>query len=233
MDYEKSAGSSCEQLIFPNKIEANGDVKRISEQELRLLFLEEFKVNYRDLFYSIETPTVKKYRVDNGGNMSLDPKGRSASIDVCIFEREKKGYWRLLNVEFKHENREGSDIKKDMLKLVAEEANGLFIQLLDNTNSGTLRNSGKTGVLDKLHKSLCCFCSKIGNGSNREEYWAREEKYISVVIMSLEEKTLVFRDIKKGDMRCSGLEKIFFQCESHVRLQQMDGKEGWKMKKTG
>jgi len=61
-DYEKDSGNSTEQLIFPNKETAKGSVKRISEQELRFLFVEEFKKLCTDLFYSIETPTEDKYK---------------------------------------------------------------------------------------------------------------------------------------------------------------------------
>ena len=63
MGYEKDENrTSNEKLIFPNKKQAKGDIKRISEQELRQLFIEEFKIEYNELFYSIETPTVNKYK---------------------------------------------------------------------------------------------------------------------------------------------------------------------------
>src|SRR5690606_21259062 len=47
------------QLIFPVK---NGGVDRLSEQELRQLFIEEFKDLHKDLYYSIETPTKTQYK---------------------------------------------------------------------------------------------------------------------------------------------------------------------------
>ena len=45
MDYEKDGGSSIEQLIFPQKVQTKGTKlkDRISEQELRLLFIEELR----------------------------------------------------------------------------------------------------------------------------------------------------------------------------------------------
>ena len=64
MDYEhnrKNNGCSSEQLIFPMKTQKKGVVDRISEQELRLLFIEEFKKTYSNFFYSIEVPTKLKY----------------------------------------------------------------------------------------------------------------------------------------------------------------------------
>ncbi len=67
MDFEKDGGNSIEHLIFPIKIQKQGTKKidRISEQELRLLFIEEFKIANPELFYSIETPTTEKFRLEN------------------------------------------------------------------------------------------------------------------------------------------------------------------------
>jgi len=55
MDYEKTGGSSTEQLIFPLKNQAQGTEQkdRISEQELRLLSIEELKK--QNPIYSIQT----------------------------------------------------------------------------------------------------------------------------------------------------------------------------------
>ena len=90
MNYEKDGGSSFEQLIFPMKIQAKGTnpINRISEQELRLLFIEEFKIANSDLFYSIETPTQEKYKFGKTyADIEVNKDGRSASLDMCIFKR--------------------------------------------------------------------------------------------------------------------------------------------------
>ncbi len=104
MDYEKDGGSSSEHLIFPQKIQAKGTKlkDRISEQELRLLFIEEFKIKNKDLFYSIETPTVEKFNVGKSyETIKTDKDGQSASLDMCVFERKGNNYNRILNLNTK------------------------------------------------------------------------------------------------------------------------------------
>jgi len=190
MDYEKKGGSSEERLIFPMKIQADGTKERdrISEQELRQLFIEEFKAKHEDLYYSIETPTKNKYSFTNENNEKKIADnvnvGQSALVDMCVFEKEKKSYKRILNIEFKHKNATKDNISKDVLKLMHEEQSGAFILLLKNTNGGTLNNLAETrfGVIDKLIDSLMFHQSKkvLWNGG--------DEKFIELIILSLEEK---------------------------------------------
>lgn len=193
MDYEKDGGSSFEQLIFPKKIQAKGTkhINRISEQEFRLLFIEEFKKTYNELFYSIETPTVDKYRFGKLYETIIPHSdGQSASHDMSIFERISGVYMRILNIEFKHKNTGIKNIGKDILKLVLEKQDGAYIHLLDNTNIGTLCNAIKTGVFNKLNKSFSDF----------QVYWGNDAKSIQLIILSLKEKTFIYRNIKKTDL---------------------------------
>lgn len=217
MDYEINCGNSCERLIFPNKIQAKGNKKRISEQELRILFIEEFKGFNSDLFYSIETPTEKKYKFGLSlKNMVCDENGQSALIDMCVFKREVKNYQRLLNIEFKHKNTATKNIIKDILKLICEEQNGAFIHLLDNTNRGTLCNNNNTGVFDKLYKSFNCY---KGN-------WINKNKCIRILILSLKDQVLIYRDICNSDL-CN-LESIFFRTNGCGNIQEINEKNDWK-----
>lgn len=187
MDYERKGGSSKEQLIFPMKIQANGtkEKDRISEQELRQLFIEEFKVKHKNLYYSIETPTTNKFSFSNEMNEkkiadSIN-SGQSALVDMCVFDKEKDSYKRIFNIEFKHKNATHDNISKDILKLMYEEENGAFVLLLKNTNKGTLNNKGKTGVIDKLISSFKLHqVKKVWNGVDK--------KFIYLVILSLEVK---------------------------------------------
>lgn len=200
MDYERKGGSATEQLIFPNKFPSNEKLKtlsekellkyiRRSEQELRQLFIDVFKVKEPELFYSIETPTEAKYSFGKSYSdikvCEDKVKGQSALLDMCAFKRDdvKEKYKRILNIEFKHGNAPIKDIAKDVLKLMREKQNGAFIFLLDNTDSGSLNNIGekRKGVLDKLSQSFEEF-QKI------ENIW-NEEKYIHIIILSLEHKT--------------------------------------------
>lgn len=129
MNYELGGGNSNEQLIFPMKKQAKGDIDRISEQELRQLFIEVFKEKYTDLFYSVETPTIEKYRFRDSVE-SKDLKKQSALHDMCVYEKVGNNFTRKLNIEFKYGNGAVKNTSKDIQKLVMEKEKGVFIHLL-------------------------------------------------------------------------------------------------------
>jgi hypothetical protein len=217
MDYEKAGGTSCEQLIFPQIVQAKGTKlkDRISEQELRLLFIEEFKKANNDFFYSIETPTQKKYKFGKKyKDIKIDKNGQSASLDMCVFKRNSSNYERILNIEFKHKSTGIKNIAKDILKLLSEEQDGAFIHLLDNTNRGTLCNKNETGVFNKFYNSFKDF----------KKYWRNENKSIQLIILSLKEKVLINRVIKKSDL--INLKDIFFIDTGCGNITEIKG-NGW------
>lgn len=199
---EKKGFVSSGQLIFPSK----NSIKRISEQELRQLFIDEFKEKYSSLYYSIETPTVKKYSFTNNESVikiaDLDNAGQSALIDLSVFEKEKDFYKRRVNIEFKHRNATYNSISKDLLKLMHEEENGAFVFLLKNTNTGTLTNlaANRFGVIDKLITSLKRHHNLLSwNGS--------DHKCIELVLLSLQENNkktglpfITYRKIFKSEL---------------------------------
>ncbi|MBC7524677.1 MAG: hypothetical protein H7239_09590, partial [Flavobacterium sp.] len=156
------------------------------EQELRQLFIEEFKKEHTDLYFSIETPTVYKYSFTNElMEICVSEKGQSALIDMCVLKKESEtsNYTRLLNIEFKHKNATEANISKDILKLMHEEQNGAFVLLLKNTNTGTLTNSAdhRFGVIDKVIDSI------QHHYKNKENWKGGNEKSVEVVILSLED----------------------------------------------
>ena len=123
MNNENSAPKSKDSyLIFPIR------QKIVSEQEARFLFAQELE--YTKKFYSIETPTIKKYKFSKKAK-SLS----SGSIDLCI--HENKQLKRDIIVEFKAH---ACNCKKDFEKLLTEKENGLFFHLLNNVDMGTLNN---------------------------------------------------------------------------------------------
>lgn len=140
----KDAGS---RIIFPSysKKYRNGET-RISEQELRFVFIEQFN-KYCDTFdfnafYSIETPTEEKYIFSDKSNPHKvapgdDEKGRSASVDLTIHSASGE---RFCLMEFKSHNPELFAYKKDFAKLNGEPASGIFVQILENANDRTIKN---------------------------------------------------------------------------------------------
>lgn len=185
---EKEGKSSNEQLIFPSKFQADRlkEVIRYSEQELRFLFVEEFKKEYPDLYYSVETPTSGKFKLSKKyETINTEDEGQSASHDMCVFENISGQYKRILNVEFKYKNSGIMNSGKDILKLIREEQNGTFIHLLRNTNKKTLIN-----VFEKLLK---CF-------TDFTPIWVNENKFVEIVIMSLEQQKIIACKLRKQDL---------------------------------
>lgn len=104
---------------------------RISEQELRFIFVEQFNKECAkedcDLYYSVETPTDKSYvfNEDNGGPKVVAPEeegeGVSARIDLAIMAKDAGNFKRIALIEFKAHNPDVNDYRKDICKLINEE----------------------------------------------------------------------------------------------------------------
>ncbi|MBE8540184.1 hypothetical protein [Geoglobus acetivorans] len=141
----------CPRLIIPSRRDKH---RRISEQEARFVFCS--ILNNSDFFYSIETPTEKKYKMSGEGM-------RSASTDLTIYEY-RDGFRKLVNVEFKAHNPRFREVEKDIKKLVGEEPTGNWFHLLKNVNSMTLKalfGKIKNALIKNYSDSisiLFCFC---------------------------------------------------------------------------
>lgn len=96
------------RLIFPHYRKENEEIKiRVSEQELKQIFIENFN-NYckdkYDLFYSVETPTEYKYSFSDKTNPRRDDEtGQSAMVDLSIHDKDLN---RIALIEFKALNPE-------------------------------------------------------------------------------------------------------------------------------
>ena len=144
---KENAGS---RIIFPSysKQYRKGEI-RVSEQELRFVFVEQFNkycdntVDF-DAFYSVETPTEEKYNFSDKSNphkvLSSDNdkiKGQSAMVDLTIHSASGE---RLCLMEFKSHNPEPFAYKKDFAKLNGEGAPGIFVQILVNADDRTIKS---------------------------------------------------------------------------------------------
>lgn len=106
------------RLVFPCYKKGN---IRISEQELRFIFVETFNEycdeKELDWFYSVETPTKDKYKFTEKGHNLDKPKreeGQSANFDLTI--SNDKGELLAL-IEFKAKNTKPFSYAKDLCKL--------------------------------------------------------------------------------------------------------------------
>lgn len=147
----KNSSDKLSRIIFPQKRQEDNDNKqtitRVSEQELKLIFIEQLnleicKRNW-DVYYSVETPTEKKYRFTFRGEKQpkQDDSGRSANFDLVIHDNKFK---RIALIEFKANNPKSSDYLKDFVKLNEENYEGkvlrYFIEIVKNADSGTINN---------------------------------------------------------------------------------------------
>lgn len=180
-------GPSSRNLQNPEEAdddEGNNGLDRISEQELRFIFIEQFNktddVKENELFYSIETPTERYYYFSGRQPRCIPEKehrdkinsnikksaGRAANIDLVIFQKKGKKINRVALIEFKAHDPKEKDYKKDICKLIHENSDCIkyFIQVIDNGSE-----FGKWGKIneDNLKKcksnTLVSIKTKIGN----------------------------------------------------------------------
>jgi len=158
------------KLIFPTY--SNGDALRISEQELRFAFIDKLTEREWPVYYSVETPTIKKYRFspDNSGrevprvqqpeDIAEGIRTLSAQFDTVIHSEDGK---RMCLLEFKGALR---DFEKDFLKLNTERGEdcpGFFVELLNSENKGTIPN--KIERVTPVLGSVIYVCHVLETGS--------------------------------------------------------------------
>lgn len=161
------------RIIFP-KYSNRKDSKRedrISEQELRFIFVEQLNryasENGEEIYYSVETPTEKKYvfskdvdpRVATQDDIN-NKKGVSARTDLVIYKKDKDEFKKVALIEFKALNPIGRNYEKDFCKLNNEGGKDIlkyFIQIVKNHDGGTI-NSIKDKIKNKGDVIYKCYC---------------------------------------------------------------------------
>lgn len=117
-------------LIWPiySPLNSNVTTIRTSEQELKQAFIasleDSINTNKLKWYYSVETPTISKYKFSNQDIPKIDENGTSARIDLTIFSShdfKKMSYSIESHIEFKQGATGATkDITKDLLKLSNE-----------------------------------------------------------------------------------------------------------------
>lgn len=140
------------RLIFPkySKTYRNAEI-RLSEQELRFIFVEQFNEYCREKklhwYYSVETPTENRYLFKEQKKPKRDEGGRSGEFDLTIHDEYFK---RIALIEFKALNPNESCFTKDFLKLREEgkEILTYFIMYIKSYRSATIAQ-----LNDKIFKA--------------------------------------------------------------------------------
>lgn len=151
---DRPVHSATGKMIFPCYYkDREPSQNRISEQELRFLFVKKLLDSQSDYYYSVETPTQEKYQFTGVR------KFISGNIDLCLYKREGQEYRRCHLLEFKNKNGTEKGIKKDFEKLLTEPAarENYFIHLIEKADSGTYKS-----LLEKYHSCVQTVIKKIG-----------------------------------------------------------------------
>ena len=111
-------------LVFPRKRDGT---LRISEQEAKLLFVQQLTVDKRYCF-SVETPTGETYQ--QKGQTPI-----SARVDLTMFGLDRKP---VAHIELKAHNCTVEAIRKDLEKLLRERTTGMWFHTLHRADSRTL-----------------------------------------------------------------------------------------------
>lgn len=169
---------SQSRIIFPKYSGRyrNGET-RISEQELRFIFVEQFNKycenNSWNAYYSVETPTEEKY-VFSKEHIKVVPykadekekTGQSAMIDLSIHNDK---FDRIALIEFKALNPEESAFAKDFCKLSNEPTClTFFIMIVKSHDNGTITNIHKKIESKGAETEFYCFDLEKGEDISKK-----------------------------------------------------------------
>ena len=131
------SNESKSKLIFPKR---RNDDERVSEQEMRFLFVKQLE-NQDEFLYSVEAPTAQKYRFKGETEPKQCDTGKSGSVDVCLYKKTDTARPVCL-IEFKSLNPNPESYSKDFLKLLCDEEGltNYFVQVIKNSDNGTYKS---------------------------------------------------------------------------------------------
>lgn len=170
------------RIIFPQyhihkkEKEKRKDYNRISEQELRFIFVEQLNKyadqNNIDIYYSVEAPTKNAYIFSSENNDAPkvdNENGISARTDLVIYEKNGTSFTKIALIEFKALNPDIINYEKDFCKLNEEDCKSkYFIQIIKNYNARTIESIRKKikgkdkGIIYK------CYCLDKGEDITTE-----------------------------------------------------------------
>jgi|ADurb_Cas_02_Slu_FD_contig_101_2796_length_1176_multi_3_in_0_out_0_1 hypothetical protein len=203
-EYGNCVPKNGKKLIFPlQKQPQKDEVKRISEQELRQCFIDALNKSQHEYFYSVETPTVHKYRKTGSRDIS-------GNLDLCLYTFENGIIERKVCIEFKAHNM-NSSYSFDLYKTTRESGNNLYYHLLRSMNNGTLTASTnkRKGILVKLQKDLMSLDThKIHSES------------LTIAVVCLSPRLLIYQRISKDALINRSYNLI--DLDYHINRKQLE-----------
>lgn len=167
---QKSLSGIGSRILFPKYSKHHNNSKerdRISEQELRFVFIEQLNKVARKhkLYYSVETPTENAYvfSKDKEGPKVDKKNGVSARTDLVIHKIDNDKFRRVALIEFKALNPVETNYQKDFCKLENEKCDlKYFIQIIKNSDTDTIDNIKKKIANKKSDIIFRCYCLDRG-----------------------------------------------------------------------
>ena len=186
-ELNKKGCSEETKLIIPdyqnNQNEDSGieKQKRISEQELRFVFVEQLnKTLPKGCYYSIETPTDRHYKFSESGQ-NMKPiernKGQSGNFDLTIKNENKQN---IAIIEFKSKSATPHSYAKDLCKLwnpeegLGEDTLRYFINVFETMEERTknrfVQKIKNNGYFEKQKGDADVFIVGKSLTENQKEY---------------------------------------------------------------
>ena len=139
---KSNAPKPLSRILFPKYREIGKT--RFSEQELRFIFVEQLNKeisNGWDVYYSVETPTMERYKFKDEEHPKVckeGEKGMSAQFDLVIHDNN---YQRIALIEFKANNTLAKHHEKDFVKLNEEGSEKVmtyFLEIVKSSDDNTI-----------------------------------------------------------------------------------------------
>lgn len=154
------------RIIYPKYRKENKT--RFSEQELRFVFVEQLNEeisNGWDVYYSIETPTIKRYKFKGEKEPKVygenEKGGQSAQFDLVIHNNK---FQRIALIEFKANNTLAQHHKKDFIKLNEEGLNDILTYFLEIVKSSDIKTiNSLTNKKESFNGVFRCWSCSEGN----------------------------------------------------------------------
>ena len=173
---------------------------RVSEQEARFCMVSVLEKS-RLFLYSVETPTEQSYSFQQTGIHGT----RKAQTDLSLLDSENNV---IINIEFKAHSSKPESYNKDFEKLYRENKTGIWFQIIENANSGTI---------PKVQKKISDALKFVPNEIKRKYNDTVNAEFLYLVFcllnsgkfcihkLSIKDKSILHEEFQKVTGACLGI----------------------------